>query len=188
MADARFQLNDDSASRLLEAHQQTEEELDRLEKEVESVHHQNYNGGMSDSSSTSSKEEAVVAQKNNPQQQPEQVDASSSVDDDSSDDSSSSSSDSISDSSEEEGDEELVTASTMYGDNSSRKVGSTNDAPRKNPNEDDFLVEEGITTNDDVFANAKNIPALDSAAGDKSQGWATQRQLPRQYNSKRRKR
>jgi hypothetical protein len=52
---------------------------------------------------------------------------------------------------------------------------------------DDFLVASMDDT--DVFANAKrHVPATDEAAGDKSKGWATQRQLPGQFRKKQRRR
>ena len=56
---------------------------------------------------------------------------------------------------------------------------------------DDFLVSavDDDGQNNNVFANAKrHVPAVDDARGDKSQGWATQRQLPGQFRKKQRRR
>jgi rRNA-processing protein Efg1 len=54
--------------------------------------------------------------------------------------------------------------------------------------DDDFLVEAtdaGAVADTDVFTHAKHhVPARNEAAGDKSQGWATQRQYPGQFRKK----
>ena len=68
--------------------------------------------------------------------------------------------------------------------NSNRKTSFIDD-------DDDFLldttaVDDAVLSN--VFAHAKHyVPANDDSKGDKSKGWATQKQLPGQFRKKRRR-
>lgn len=55
--------------------------------------------------------------------------------------------------------------------------------------QDEFLVAADDDDDGDVFANAKrHHPSMEDAKGDKSKGWATQRQFPGQFRKKQRRR
>eukprot|EP00977_Amphora_coffeiformis_P005810 scaffold1223_cov151-Amphora_coffeaeformis.AAC.3 len=122
----------------------------------------------------------------------ESLDDSSSSDDSSSDDDDDDSSSSSS--SEENTTKEIAKQLVSTSDtNPGKKGGNKDKNPDKdddNDDEDDFLVtpEEAPETSD-VFANAKEtVPSVDEARGDKSQGWATQRQRPGQFKKRRTRR
>ena len=105
-----------------------------------------------------------------------------STEDNVSDDDSSSSSDSSSDSSssDDSDDDEKPPASQSK---KSQPVAPKADEDQEE--DDDFLM-SGDTNSGDIFANAKeHIPSVDESRGDKSQGWATQRQRPGQFKKRR---
>jgi hypothetical protein len=117
------------------------------------------------------------------------------------DDSSSSSDDSSS--SSEGGDEEGVPAEKLgreikgsgetpaaaKGKEENKVGGGTDDAGGGAGDDDDFFVEaSGEEGASNPFAGAPRIKGLDEIRGDKSQGWATQRQRPGEYKGDSRRR
>jgi rRNA-processing protein Efg1 len=97
----------------------------------------------------------------------------------SSDDSSSASSSSSSSSSESD-DERSVTSEKNPVDGAQHSAPLTEQIVAEGDDDDDFLVD---ATGDEpnAFAQAPLVKGLDQVRGDKSQGWATQRQRPGQY-------
>lgn len=115
----------------------------------------------------------------------------------SSDGDSSSSSDDSSSSSSEDCDEDIpiketfdreikgceVAVGTAYDGKASNEDGGDNGG---GGGDDDFFVEAGCEVYNNPFAGAPEIKSLDQIRGDKSQGWATQRQRPGEYKKKKR--
>lgn len=78
--------------------------------------------------------------------------------------------------------ETLATASALR--DMAARSGKVADG-KDDDDDDDFLVD---APDADVFSNAKHhVPAVDEAAGDKSKGWATQRQMPGNFRKKQRR-
>ena len=117
----------------------------------------------------------------------------SSEDDSSSDDSSSSSSSSSDEESDNDDDEKIdSTKQSTHTEESSKTINARQElakAEGKNDDDDDddFLVSADAAPDaTDIFANAKeHVPSMDEARGDKSRGWATQRQRPGQFKKRR---
>ena len=112
-------------------------------------------------------------------------------DDDSSSDNSSSSSSSSSSSDDDSSDKE------EGGEDSTKSPAKSSSIQHQKPppieddddDDDDFLVADTADHAADIFAHAKEqVPSLDTARGDKSQGWATQRQRPGQFKKRRTRR
>jgi len=105
---------------------------------------------------------------------------------DSDDDSTSSSSSSSSSSSDDRNESvPLVQTKNHPKSNANTQAKSTTTAP-PSPR-DDFLV--AANDDGDVFANAKrHHPSMEDVKGDKSKGWATQRQFPGQFRKKQQRR
>jgi hypothetical protein len=103
-------------------------------------------------------------------------------DDNASSASSSSSSDSSSSSSSDEDsddDDEATTPKAAISETAAEGKSAPGDA-----DVDDFLMSTETAT--DIFANAKEqVPSVDEFRGDKSKGWATQRQRPGEFKKKR---
>ena len=123
-------------------------------------------------------------------------------DDSSSSDSSSGSSSSSSSSDEDSGDDDDKKTEgikqTVSVEKASKVLdtkveGQTNvDDNNNNSNDDDeddddfLMAADAAPDATDIFANAKeHVPSMDEARGDKSQGWATQRQRPGQFKKRR---
>jgi rRNA-processing protein Efg1 len=105
-----------------------------------------------------------------------------------SDDSSSSSSSSASSSSSSESEDEGSVAKEKNPVGDTAQHGAPLTGPLENDDndeDDDFLVDATGDEETNAFAQAPLVKGLDTVRGDKSQGWATQRQTrPGQYNKK----
>jgi rRNA-processing protein Efg1 len=88
---------------------------------------------------------------------------------------------------ENDKDETLTTTQALRNLATSKKTSQVVQNNAVTEEDDDFLVEatDAAVADADVFTNAKHhVPARNEAAGDKSQGWATQRQYPGQFRKK----
>lgn len=201
-SDGRFQVSD-TAQMILEQQQKLERELDSsiVQASVpdESAKKTVADGSDSDSCRSSDEDEVDPLTKSlgHPPHRRHEEDKSSSDSDSSSDngeeeeskskqvvtEGTSASSSSVDES--DQSDEEVHRNETL---SKSALVGvATSIHQEYDDDDDDFLVAAPDHT--DVFANANfRVPAADEAAGDKSKGWATQRQLPGQFRKKQRRR
>lgn len=212
ISDERFQKSTDTTHRLVQEHERLEREMESSNEEIACVHaasgqsHNFEDDDSADSSNDSDEDEvsplvsskpALFSKQHSPRDDndsPSDSDSSTSRVDDS--DQSKSvyginivSNDSrLKDDSKEAG--TMITAASLRSLAAQKE--KTMSAPITNTNEDDdFLldtsaVDDAIQKN--VFAHAKHhVPANDDSKGDKSRGWATQKQLPGQFRKKRRR-
>ena len=182
IADHRFA---SAHSAILEAADEVDAQLDEefaeAEKKAEHDSDSSSNGVDSDSDESEA-DAASTKQASNPKpieaivsEEPKEEDSgssSSSSDDSSSDDSGSSDED---DSSSHEGDDKPTSPRPA-------------EAPPSDDEDDDFLVAADEAVEDPFSKANRKIEVLHDARGDKSQGWATQRQRPGQFKKRRTRR
>jgi rRNA-processing protein Efg1 len=157
------------------------EDAERQAMEEDSDDELDSEGDDNDDGDRDEKDESKSESKKTPQRPRGGSDDEASSDDGdaSSDDSSSASSSSSSSSSESE-DERSVTSEKNPVDGAKCSAPLTEQVVAEGDDDDDFLVD---ATGDEpnAFAQAPLVKGLDQVRGDKSQGWATQRQRPGQY-------